>query len=174
VIRTSGDPSDMLPSVKAAIRAVNPNQALTTWRTLQEYFDRVVAQRRFNMQLLGLFGLLGGVIAGVGIYGVMAYNVAQRTQEIGVRMALGALPSQILRNVLTSATAYVTIGLVLGLSGAWGLSGLMQAFLFQVQARDSSVYALVSLTVAAAGLLAAWVPAWRASTVDPLIALRTE
>jgi putative ABC transport system permease protein len=174
VIRTSGDPSDMLPSVKAAIRAVNPNQALTTWRTLQEYFDRVVAQRRFNMQLLGLFGLLGGVIAGVGIYGVMAYNVAQRTQEIGVRMALGALPSQILRNVLTSATAYVTIGLVLGLIGAWGLSGLMQAFLFQVQARDSSVYALVSLTVAAAGLLAAWVPAWRASTVDPLIALRTE
>jgi ABC-type antimicrobial peptide transport system permease subunit len=164
----------MLPAVKAAIRDVNPGQVIATSRTLQEYFNRLVAPRRFNMQLLGLLGLLGGVIAAVGIYGVMAYIVAQRTHEIGVRMALGALPSQILGNVLTRATAYVTIGLVLGLAGAWCLSGYMQTFLFQVHARDFRIYLLVSVVIAATGVLAAWVPARRASRVDPLIALRTE
>jgi ABC-type antimicrobial peptide transport system permease subunit len=109
VIRTSGPPNEMLPAVKAAIRTVNPNQVIAASRTLLEYFDRLVAQRRFNMQLLGLFGLLGTVIADVGIYGVMAYIVTQRTHEIGVRMALGALPSQILGTVLTRATGYVGI-----------------------------------------------------------------
>jgi putative ABC transport system permease protein len=174
VIRAFGPPLDLLPAVKGAIRMVNPNQVIAAPRTLQDYFDRLVAQRRFNMQLLGLFGLLGTVIAGVGIYGVMAFIVAQRTHEIGVRIALGAQPSQILGNVLTRATAYVTIGLVLGLTGAWGLARFIQTFLFQVQPHDVSVYALVSLTLAAAGILAAFVPARRASRVDPLIALRAE
>jgi putative ABC transport system permease protein len=174
VIRTAGRPNDLLPAVKGAIRAVSPTQVIPSTRTLQDYFDRLVAQRRFNMQLLGLFGLVGTVIAAVGIYGVMAYIVAQRTHEIGVRMALGAVPSQILGNVLTHATAYVAVGLVLGLSGAWGLARFVQAFLFQVQGHDVSVYVLVSLTLAASGLLAAFIPARRASRVDPLIALRTE
>ena len=174
LIRTLGPPTDLLPAVKTAIRTVNPTQVMAAPRTLQSYFDHLVAPRRFNMQLLGLFGLLGTVIAAVGIYGVMAFIVAQRTHEIGVRMALGARPSQILGHVLTRATAYVTIGLVLGLAGAWGLARFVQTFLFQVQPHDVGVYALVSLTLAASGLLAAFVPARRAARVDPLIALRTE
>jgi putative ABC transport system permease protein len=174
VIRASGPPLDLLPAVKRAIRAVSSNQVVSAPRTLEDYFEVIVAQRRFNMQLLGLFALVGTVIAGVGIYGVVAFIVAQRTHEIGVRMACGARPSQILWNVLGRAAAYVGAGVVAGLAGAWGLERSIKAFLFQAQPNDLRVYVFVSLVLAAVGILAAFVPARRASRVDPLAALRTE
>ena len=173
-IRTYGDPEAVREAAKAAIRQVRPEQTFAESRTLEMYFNGLAAQRKFNMLLLGLFGLLGIVIAGVGIYGVMAYIVAQRTPEIGIRMALGAVPAQILGDVLTRATSYVAVGLALGLAGAWGLARLIEKFLFEVQPHDRVVYVSVAAVLLAAGVVAALIPACRAARVDPIIALRAE
>jgi ABC-type antimicrobial peptide transport system permease subunit len=126
------------------------------------------------MLLLGLFGLLGVVIACVGIYGVMAYVVTQRTQEIGIRMALGATPGAVLWSVLGRAGTYLAGGLALGLVGAWLLSALVAGFLFEIRPHDPWVYAGVTATLAATGITAALLPARRAARVDPLVALRLE
>jgi ABC-type antimicrobial peptide transport system permease subunit len=176
VVRTTRGAKGILSAVRQAIWSEFP-AALPTHvieGTLDTYFDALVAQRRFNMLLLALFGLLGLTIASVGIYGVIAYTVSQRTQEIGIRMALGALPSTILKSVLGGALLYLIAGLALGLMGAWGLAGLVRGFLFEIQPHDPRVYAGVLLVLAITGLAAAFVPARRASRVDPLIALRME
>ena len=122
-MRTTGDPMKVLPAAKAAIWSVNREQRLTSDTvTLEGYMDRLIAQRRFNMALLALFGGLGLVIAAVGIYGVMAYIVAQRTSEIGVRMALGATRRDVVAMVLKRATVLMALGLALGGLAAWYLS----------------------------------------------------
>jgi putative ABC transport system permease protein len=173
-LKLSRDPSAVLPAVKTAIWSQFPNVALPEIRTLSDYLNGLIAQRRFNMLLIGLFGLLGIVIACVGVYGVMAYIVTQRTHEIGIRLALGAVPAAILRAVLGRATLYLSAGLMIGLAGAWLLSALIGNFLFQVQPHDPRVYVSVALTLVAAGVLAALLPARRAARVDPLAALRAE
>lgn len=176
VVRTSPDAQGILSAVRQAIWSEFP-AALPVHvveSTLDVYFDALVAQRRFNMLLLALFGVLGLTIASVGIYGVIAYAVSQRTQEIGIRIALGALPSTILKSVLGGALLYMIAGLAIGLIGAWGLAGLVRGFLFDIQPHDPRVYAGVLLVLAMSGLAAAFVPARRASRVDPLIALRME
>jgi putative ABC transport system permease protein len=142
--------------------------------TLRHYFDVLVAGRRFNMMLLSLFGLLGLVIAAIGIYGVMAYVVTERTQEIGIRMALGALPSSILMSVFRGAMLLMTAGFAIGLFAAWALAGSIKGFLFEVQAHDPTVYTGALAVLAMAGLTAAFFPARRAARVDPVIALRAE
>jgi putative ABC transport system permease protein len=177
VMRTSGDPMQVLPMVKQAIWSVNKEQRLSSETvTLEAYMDRLVAQRRFNMALLALFGALGLVIAAVGVYGVMAYVVAQRTSEIGVRMALGATRRNVVNMVLGRAVVLICAGLGLGAAVAWPLSALLQVqtFLFQTESTSGGVYLLAVATLGAAGLLASAVPARRAATVDPLVALRHE
>jgi putative ABC transport system permease protein len=176
VIRTASGAKGIFPAVRQAIWSEFPDALPTRIdeHALSYYFDALVAQRRFNMTLLALFGILGLSIASVGIYGVMAYVVSQRTQEIGIRMALGALPSTILMSVLGSALLTMMVGLAIGLIGAWGFSGLVRAFLFDVQPHDPRVYASVVLVLSIAGLAAAFGPARRASSVDPLVALRME
>jgi len=174
-IRTKGDPLTVLPAVKAAIWSVNREQRLTAdTMTLEGHMDRLIAQRRFNMALLALFGALGLVIAAAGIYGVMGYVVAQRTSEIGVRMALGATPANVLSMVLRKAVLLIAAGLAIGSSGAWYLSKGVKTFLFQVEPADIGVFTLALATLAAAGLLASAIPARRAAGVDPLVALRHE
>jgi predicted permease len=163
-----------LPAVKAAIWSQFPGLALPDIQPLSQYLDRLIAQRRFSMLLLGLFGLLGIVIACVGIYGVMAYVVALRTPEIGIRMALGATPGVILWSVLRGALVYLGAGLAIGLQGAWMLAALVSGFLFQIRPHDPWVYACVSATLVVTGAIAALVPARRAARVDPLLALRLE
>jgi predicted permease len=175
VMRTRGDSMSVLPAVKAAIWSVNPDQRLTgDILTLEAYMDRLIAQRRFSMALLALFGVLGLVIAAAGIYGVMAYLVAQRTNEIGVRMALGATPRNVLSMVLARAAVLMAAGLAIGGAGAWYLSAGVKIFLFQVEPNDVRVFAAALTALAAAGLIASAVPARRAAAVDPLIALRHE
>jgi predicted permease len=177
VLRTASGAQGILPAVRQAIWSEFPDALPTRIddeHTLSYYFDALVAQRRFNMLLLALFGVLGLGIASVGIYGVMGYVVSQRTQEIGIRMALGAQPSMILRSVLGSALLTMMVGIAIGLIGAWGLSGLVRGFLFEVQPHDPRVYAGALLVLATTGLAAAFGPARRASSVDPLVALRME
>jgi predicted permease len=174
ILRLSRSASDVLPAVKSAIWSDFPGLALPDIQTLSQYLNTLIAQRRFNMLLLSLFGLLGVVIACVGIYGVMAYVVVLRTQEIGIRMALGAMPSAILVSVLGRAAVYLAGGLAIGLSAAWVLSALISGFLFQVQPHDPWIYAGVAASLVTTGVIAAFVPARRAARVDPLVALRLE
>ncbi|HEX6974771.1 MAG TPA: ABC transporter permease [Vicinamibacterales bacterium] len=175
VVRTSGDPMVVLPAVKAAVWSVNKDQRLTSdVVTLEGYMDRLIAQRRFNMALLALFGGLGLVIAAVGIYGVMAYVVAQRTNEIGVRMALGATRSNVVSMVLKRAVVLMGLGLAIGGASAWFLSARVKDFLFEIQPTDVSAFAAALAVLAFAGLAASAIPARRAASVDPMIALRQE
>jgi predicted permease len=175
VIRTRANPLQVLPTVKAAIWSVNKEQRLSgDIFTLEGHMDRLIAQRRFNMALLALFGVLGLVIAAVGIYGVMAYVVAQRTNEIGVRMALGATAGNVVAMVLKRAAILIVVGLAIGGTGAWYLSTSVKTFLFEIEANDGRVFAAALAVLAVAGLVASAVPARRASAVDPLIALRHE
>jgi putative ABC transport system permease protein len=174
VIHTSGNPYDVLPAVKAAVLQVLPDVPLRNVRTMEEVYSRRVAQRRLNMLLLSLFGLLGLVISAVGIYGVMAYIVAQRTREIGVRMALGATRRSVVGMVMRNAGLLVAIGLVVGGIGAWSLSKTAERFLFRLDSNDPRAFtaAVAALTVAA--LIASAIPARRAASVDPMEALRAE
>ena len=179
VMRTTGDPMKVLPAAKAAIWSVNREQRLTgDTVTLEGYMDRLIAQRRFNMALLALFGGLGLVIAAVGIYGVMAYIVAQRTSEIGVRMALGATRRDVVAMVLKRATVLMALGLALGGLAAWYLSVTprlgLKTYLFETTPTDAWIFAAALATLALAGLTASAIPARRAASVDPLIALRHE
>ena len=175
VVRTSRDAGDVLPAVKSAIWSEFPGPGASRHPdTLEHYFNGLVAQRRFNMLLLGLFGLLGIVIAGVGIYGVMAYVVTQRTQEIGIRMALGAAAFDDSLVGPRTGVVYLAVGLAIGTTGAWGLGGLVAGFLFEIQPHDPRVYAGVFAVLTTTGLAAAFIPARRAARVDPLVALRLE
>ena len=172
VIRTAGDPYAVLPQVKAVVLNVLPDVPLRQVRTMEELMARRVAQRRLNMLLLGMFGLLGLVISAVGIYGVMAYVVAQRTHEIGVRMALGATRAKIVSMVLVNACVLVLIGLVIGGAGAWYLSEAARAFLFRLEANDPRAFGAAILALSLAAIVASAIPARRASSVDPMVALR--
>ena len=174
VIRTSGDPYAVLSAVRSASLAVFPDVPLRNVRTMDEVIGRLVAQRRFNMLMIGLFGVLGLVISAVGIYGVMAYLVAQREREIGVRMALGASRGTVVAMVLRTAGVLVVIGLVIGGAAAWSLGGAAKAFLFKIDATDPRVYAVAIGLLVSAALLATVIPARRAASVDPLVALRAE
>jgi ABC-type antimicrobial peptide transport system permease subunit len=154
--------------------AVSPTSTLGTVSSLDDVFSRLVAERRLSLLLFGLFGVLALAIASVGVYGVLAYLVQQRTKEIGVRMALGATRARIVHSVLGRSAAVVGVGLVLGLMMAWMLARLVAGFLFEVPPHDLIVYASVSIVLGVTGLLAALVPARRAASVDPLVALRID
>jgi putative ABC transport system permease protein len=174
VIRTSGNPYDVLPAVKAAVLEALPDVPLRGVRTMEQLIATRVAQRRLNMLLLGLFGLLGLVISAVGIYGVMAYVVSQRTREIGVRMALGATRSKVVGMVLRNASVLIALGLAIGGAGAWYLSAAARTFLFRVDANDPRAFAAAVGALLLAALAATIIPARRAASVDPIVALRSE
>jgi ABC-type antimicrobial peptide transport system permease subunit len=172
VVRTSGDPASLVPAIRATVRSAAPELVIPDPQTYDTLFANLVAQQKFNMYLLVLFGALAIGIAAAGIYGVMAYMVEQRTPEIGVRIALGAEPKAVVRMVLAQAAACLAAGLGLALAGGWALSRFIEGFLFRVDARDPVVYAAAAALLLAVGLAAAFVPARRAARVDPMIALR--
>lgn len=174
VIRTAGNPYDVLPAVRAATLAVMPDVPLRNVQTMAELYGRRVAQRKLNMLLIGLFGVLGLVISAVGIYGVMAYVVSQRTREIGVRMALGATRGDVVGMVLKNASLLVGLGLAVGGAGAWYLSATAERFLFRLEASDPRAFAAAVFVLALAALVATLIPARRAASVDPMVALRAD
>jgi putative ABC transport system permease protein len=173
-IRTAGDPRSTVKAATAALHDLDPNVAAADVRTMDEVIDVSVAQRRLTMLLLSVFAALALVLAAVGIYGVISYSVSQRTQEIGIRMALGARRSAVMRMVVGQAMRLAAIGLVTGGIGAWLLTRLMQKLLFGVTPSDPLTFAAVSSLLALVAATAAWVPGLRATRVDPVIALRSE
>jgi ABC-type antimicrobial peptide transport system permease subunit len=158
----------------AALHELDPNVAAADVKTMEEVVDTAVAQRRLTMLLLSVFAALALVLAAVGIYGVIAYSVTQRTQEIGIRMALGARRGNVLGMVLRQAMTLAGIGIALGAGGAWLLTRLMQTLLFNVKPSDPATFTGVAVLLALVAAVAAMVPGLRATRVDPAIALRSE
>jgi putative ABC transport system permease protein len=143
-------------------------------KPMEEVMAAAMAERRFSMMLFGIFAFLALALAGVGIYGVMAYTVAQRTHEIGIRIALGAAASDVLKMIVGQATRLALIGVGAGLMLAFALTRLMSSLLFGVSATDPLTFAAISLVLTGVALLASYIPARRATRVDPMIALRYE
>jgi ABC-type antimicrobial peptide transport system permease subunit len=174
VVKTNGDPNSVIRSITAAVNSVDPDMPLAGMRTVDDIVSESLAIDRFSVVLFASFGALGLLLAAVGIYAVMAFAVAQRTHEFGVRMALGAQRSRVIRQVLKEGTILALTGTFIGLGGAYLVGRAMQSTLYGVGALDVRAFTGVSLLLLAAALLACWFPAWRASRVEPLEALRYE
>ncbi len=173
VVHAQGDAAALGPSLRSTVQSLWP-EATVTFRTLDQVFARSLADRRFNLTLLGVFAGTALALAMLGIYGVISYTVAQRTQEIGIRMALGAAPRDVLGMVLSRGAALAALGIALGLCGAWGASRFIATLLSGVAPTDAPTYAAVTLLLAGMALAAALIPARRAARVDPMMALRYE
>jgi putative ABC transport system permease protein len=172
--RTTGNPATLAIPIRRAVAALDPDLPVSDIRTLDERLDQSVAQPRVSMIVLGSFAVMALVLAAVGIYGVLSYTVAQRTRELGIRMALGAEPKSVMRLVVGQAMTPALIGVVLGLAGAWSATRLMSSLLFGVSATDPITFIAVALFLLGIAAIASWLPARRATRVDPLIALRAE
>jgi len=173
VLRAEGSPSILIPSVKAALTEINPRFSLDL-RTLQQQVDGTVRLPRTLAMLSGFFGSLALLLAAIGLYGVISYSMARRRNEIGVRIALGATRTRIIRMALGEVGRLVVIGVALGVSLALGVTRLVASFLFGVEPNDPATLALAAFTLAAVAIGAALAPAWRAARLDPMVALREE
>jgi len=174
VFRTAGDPASLVGSVRQAIRAVDPDQPISDVATMEEVLGREISQRRLGMILLTAFAVLALLLASLGIYGVLAYFVAQHRNEIGVRLALGATPAKILLFVLQKGMRLTLLGVGIGLAASFALTRLMTSLLFGVNPVDPLTFAAVPVLLAVVAFLACWIPARRAARVDPVVALRYE
>jgi putative ABC transport system permease protein len=174
IVRTAGDPLRMASAVTAQVWAIDKDQPVHDVLAMDHVVDDTISQRRFNMLLLGVFAATALVMAAVGIYGVLAYAVSRRTQEIGIRMALGAQTRDVFRLIGREGLVLVMIGIALGLAGALALTQLMRSLLFGVGPTDAATFAAVPALLAAVALAACYLPARRAARVDPTMALRHE
>ena len=172
VVEAKGNGSNGASALRRSVRAMNPDIAVYDLRTMKEQLRFALWVRRLFASMIGVFGVLALIIAAVGLYGVMAYNVAQRTREIGIRMALGAEASSVLRLVIGQAFRLTMIGIAIGLVLAFAVTRFMTAAIQGVSPTDPPTFTIVTLMLAFSGLLAAWVPAWRATRVSPMLALR--
>jgi putative ABC transport system permease protein len=174
VIRTQGEPLNLVGAVRSEVKALDPDQPIASVRTMNDWVESSVAAPRYRTTLLALFAALAMVLAATGIYGVMSYSVAQRTHEIGVRMALGAGQLDVLKMVVRQGMLLAVIGVVLGLAGAFALTRVMSSLLFEVTEKDPITFGAVAVLLIAVAFIACFVPARRATKVDPLVALRYE
>ena len=173
-ILSHAEPAGLANKVRSILRSRDPDQAFVEVRTMKEHVNFSLWMSRLFTSLFAVFAVIALVIAGVGIFGVMSYSVGQRTQEIGIRMALGADPGAMVRMVTWQALVLTLWGVVLGLVAAFGVTRLMAAQLFQVSPTDPPTFTVVCVLLMFSGVLAAWLPAMRASRVDPMVALRYE
>jgi putative ABC transport system permease protein len=173
-MRTKADPASITASAREAIHGVDADLPLAKVATLTTLVDNSLSQPRFAMLLLAAFGMVALLLAGIGMYGVISYSVAQRTQEIGIRMALGAERSNVFGMVLGQGARLTGLGIAIGLIAAAAVTRLLASFLYGVRATDPFTYAGVALLLLATALLACYLPARRATRVDPMVALRYE
>jgi putative ABC transport system permease protein len=173
-VQTSVPPETIVPAIREQVRSLDPDQPITAVRTVNELLGRALSEAKFSLWLLGLFAALGLLLAAIGIYGVMVTAVTQRTHEIGLRMALGARGPDVLWLVIRQGMIPVLIGVGVGLAAAVGLTRLMSSLLFEVSATDPLTLALITVLLTIVALLACYIPARRATKVDPLVALRYE
>ena len=174
VARTGGDASTLQSAIRAAVAAVDKDQPISFFATLETNIAQSLGAQRIVASLTTIFAALALALSAIGLYSVLAYLVSQRTAEIGIRMALGAQPGQVIGLVLRSGLRLVAVGLVLGFSGAVAAARLIQTLLYQVRPLDPAIYAAVAVLFAIVALLACFVPSWRASRIDPLAALRAD
>jgi ABC-type antimicrobial peptide transport system permease subunit len=174
LVRTNTSVAAMTPIVREVLRSVDPELPLLQPQTLATRIAETVANRKLALVLLAGFAVLALVLASLGVYSVMAHLVAFRTSEIGLRMALGASPASVMRMVLGHGRRLTLIGIALGIAGALGVSRLMQQVLFEVNPADPLIYLALSVTLLLVAECASWLPARRATRIDPVIALRTE
>jgi putative ABC transport system permease protein len=174
VMRTAGEPMSLAGAVRTEIASADRQVPIAKVRTMETIASESLGQPRFRTLLMGLFGITALLLASVGIYGVMSYAVTQRTHEIGIRMALGAQVRDVRRLVIRNGMALALAGVVIGLLGAFALTRLMRSLLFGVAATDTVTFATVSGGLVLVALLACYIPARRATKVDPLVALRYE
>ncbi len=174
VVLHTGDPAAMTAALRRLVQSRDADMPLYEVRTMNESLRFGLWEQRIYVSLMGVFALVALIIAAVGIYGVMAYSVAQRTQEIGIRMALGAARGDVLRLVVGQALRLTALGVGIGLAGAYAVTRLMASLLFGVSASDPPTFVGVTVILAASALVAAWVPSARATRVDPMVALRAE
>ena len=174
VIRSTVEPASLAPALRQAVADVNSSVSVSDIQTMEHIVSESVTQPRFNLFLLGLFSGIALLLSAAGIYGVTAYTVTQRTHELGIRLALGAQVSDVLKMVLGQGMAVIGIGLVIGLAAAFALMRLMRSLLFGVGENDPLTFVAITLVLLLVALFACYIPARRAAKVDPLIALRAE
>jgi putative ABC transport system permease protein len=174
VVRTASDPVSMIPAIRNQVLSIDKDQPVSDIMTMDQRLAKSVASSRFVMLLLGGFSILALGLAAVGIYGVMSYLVTQRTQEIGVRMALGAQKRDVLKLVVGKGMVLAIVGLAIGLVASLALTRLMRSLLFEVTPTDWLTFVITSVVLLTVALLACYIPARRATKVDPLVALRYE
>jgi putative ABC transport system permease protein len=173
-VRGEGDPVALAGAVRAAVREVDPIEPVYSVMTMRERLDQSLAPQRFNTQLLIAFAVAATLLAAVGVFGVLSFQVAQSRHEIGIRMALGAQRGDVLKLVVGRGLRYVLGGVVVGLAASLALTRVMSSLLFEVSATDPATLAAITLGLVGVALLASYLPARRASKVDPLTALRYE
>jgi len=173
IVRTRGDPAAHAPAARAAVWAIDSTLPVTRVQTLAQVRSASTASQQFNLLLVSLFAGVALLLAAIGLYGVTAYNVSQRTRELGIRVALGARRGALLKLVLAQGARLTLIGLAIGTLVALALTHVMSTLLFGVGARDPMTFVGVALLLLAVSLVASFVPAHRATRVDPVVALRT-
>jgi putative ABC transport system permease protein len=173
-VRTAGDPLALAPGVRAAVRAVDREQPITDLQTMEKAIHNRAIGLNYMAVLMGVFGVLALCLSAIGVYGVMAYMVSQQTREIGIRMALGAERQNVLAMIFRSGMITIGAGLMVGLPIAWGFARLMASLIFGVTANDSATFISIPLALIAAASLAIYIPARRATKIDPIVSLRYE
>jgi putative ABC transport system permease protein len=174
VLRVDGDPANLTGAAAHAVASVSGDQPVTEVETMEDFVSQALSQRRLNMSLLAVFAFVAIFLASIGIYGVVAYSVSQRTHEIGIRMALGAQPSEILRLIVGQAMKLAFAGIAIGLLASVFLARLLSSNMFGVQSADPLTIATVAVALALVALVASYLPARKAMRVNPMIALRYE
>jgi putative ABC transport system permease protein len=174
IVRTTGDPRAAIRAVEGQVYAVDPNQPVFDVKTMDERLANSLAPQRFHLALIGTLAAIALVLSALGVYGVLSYLVTRRTREIGIRIAMGAQPGEVRRLVVGESVVLAALAVVVGLCGAWTLTRYLQSMLYGVTALDAATFAVMPIVLVTLAIASSVLPAWRASRIDPMAALREE